>query len=406
MHYETYSVLGRTREPLLGFILESLKRCGCKVLKAPPPDEAPFRIIFETPAGERHGILCYAFTATFTPTKNRPDDEHSFQIKYGSKVHGKLHEIAQDPTGLFTTLFLGINAEKGFFVGIDPVLNSPTRFFIRFEFKQKHVRCILRDRWHYWERPLRRPLSTGKIPSGFGDAHQVVIGGTAESFLKYVMFERWARGLDQGHRGLLAEKASASIASLEKAAQLLTADLDSATGARIGQRRDLADEFELSEQEILQIIANNRRLMMAVRGGIAEEHLRRQLSAIPGVTHCVRNDGEGAPDISLLFEGRGPLNIECKNVLRKRNAKGLARIDFMRTRASPADPCSRYYELDKFDVVAGCLHPVTMKWEFRYALPRSLDAHDRCKGRLSNKVFIDARWQRDARRILRAAARA
>ena len=39
----------------------------------------------------------------------------------------------------------------------------------------------------------------------------------------------------------------------------------------------------------------NRRLKMAVRGGVAEEHLVRRLKSIPGVTDCRRLDDEGRP---------------------------------------------------------------------------------------------------------------
>ena len=59
-------------------------------------------------SGERLGILCYAFLANQVQTTNRPDDEHRFQVKYGSK-DGKLHRLWRDPFGLYTTLFVGIN---------------------------------------------------------------------------------------------------------------------------------------------------------------------------------------------------------------------------------------------------------------------------------------------------------
>ncbi len=158
---ETYSVQPRSRERLVEFIAESLRACGCTLLRAPDPSRAPFKFVFDTAQGERLGIICYAFTSTFTPTTNRPQDEHSFQIKYGSKVAGKLHKVWQDPTGAFTTLFLGVSPDGGYLVGIDPVLNSPTRFFIRFEYKQEQVDEILRRRWFAWERPHRRRASRG-----------------------------------------------------------------------------------------------------------------------------------------------------------------------------------------------------------------------------------------------------
>ncbi|MCG6897660.1 MAG: hypothetical protein LJE60_11225 [Thiocapsa sp.] len=73
-----------------------------------PPNEAPFRLTFEAPDGERMGILAYAFLANARATRNRPCDEHRFQLKYGSK-DGQLHELWQDPFQLYTTLLFGIN---------------------------------------------------------------------------------------------------------------------------------------------------------------------------------------------------------------------------------------------------------------------------------------------------------
>ena len=87
-------------------------------------------------------------------------------------------------------------------------------------------------------------------------------------------------------------------------------------------------------------------------------------------------------------------------------ADGRIRVDFQKTRASKDDPCSRYYKPEEFDLVAACMHAVTERWEFRYALPRSLDPHPKCKGRLSQNVRLDKRWTDDAAQMLRAACRA
>src|SRR5688572_26434870 len=116
-------------------MLNALRGAGCRILYSSPPNEAPFRITFETELGERHGIIAYAFLANSRLTKNRPRDEHRFQLKYGSKRDASFHALWQDPYGLYTTLLVGINTERGFFVGADPVLHSPTRLFISVEFK-------------------------------------------------------------------------------------------------------------------------------------------------------------------------------------------------------------------------------------------------------------------------------
>jgi len=150
----------------------ALKSAGCQIIYSSLPNEAPFRITFETALGERMGIIAYAFLANSKVTTNRPHDEHRFQLKYGSKEHGAVHELWQDPFGLYTTLLVGINPDRGFFVGADPVIHNPTKFFISIEFKERQVEEILRRGWYAWERDVR-------ANSGLADDRvEVLVGGT------------------------------------------------------------------------------------------------------------------------------------------------------------------------------------------------------------------------------------
>ena len=368
----TYRVSRRDREPLLDFMFQALRGQGCRILYSSPPTEAPFRITFETPQGDRQGIVAYAFLANFRETKNRPPDEHRFQLKYGSK-DGELHELWQDPCGLYTTLLVGIDTERGFFVGYDPVLHSPTLFFISLEFKQSHVDQILEKGWFVWERERKRKRSEEPV--------EVLVGGRPESFLSYIRFEREAVGEDQGHRQLLAEKALRHRPSVHM----------------------LSREFKLSEREVLDLIERAHRLKVAVRGWVAEEHLFRQLTGLPAIRSCLRLPGDG-PDLGVCLQDDRELTIECKNVLRKPDRDGNARLDFQRTRAAKSDPCSRYYAPRDFDVVAACLHAITEKWEFRFALSNRLQPHAHCPGKLSSNVHIDAGWLKDPLPVLREAS--
>src|SRR5262245_43373211 len=104
MQFRIYDVRARDRAPLLYFLLAALEQAGCQIIHRPTPDAAPFRITFETPAGERAGVIVYAFLANMRPTRNRPPDEYRFQVKYGTK-DGRFHHLWQDPYGLYTTLF-------------------------------------------------------------------------------------------------------------------------------------------------------------------------------------------------------------------------------------------------------------------------------------------------------------
>lgn len=388
----TYPVSSARRQPLLDFMLRGLEDAGCKVLHAPPAGQAPFVITFETPSGERMGIVAYAFLANRTPTKNRPLNERTFQIKYGSKAdyyEDNLHELWQDPMGMFTTLLIGIDPVRGYCISADPIIHSPTKFFIRLEFKDEHAEEILKRGWFAWERAKRR---AGAHEHRF----ETLVGARREQFLDLIRFERAIRGADPGDR---YEIASRHIAYLPTSAAPRLADEGL---VREAASHPLVQQFKLTPEEILDLISGARRLKMAVRGWVAEEHLRSVLSATPNVV-AERLDIEGAPDLKVSWRGGPPLLIECKNVGREPDRDGRPRIDFQRTRAAKGDPCSRYYRPSDFDIVAACLHGVTEQWDFRYVLPTELAAHKTCEGRLSNNVRVDDRWAAEPEAIFRKA---
>ncbi len=406
--YETWSIDAFRRRPLLEFMLEALRESGCIVLGCSPPSEAPFRISFSTPWGERIGVVAYAFTANSRLTKNRPDDEHRFQVKYGSK-DGELHELWQDPFGLYVTLFLGINVEQGFFVAADPVLNNPTRFFISKEFKQEHVDEVIESGWYAWERDQRKENSP--------EPREVLVGGTSSQFLRYVLFEREAHGEDQGHRQLLAERfASPSLPTAVDFRSRAEKQQRVSEAARVwpesvprvlapSRLHALEQEFALDSAAVLDLISSAPRLKMAVRGWVAERHLETQLRVLDQVASVEAIEEDGKPDFLVeMKRGRRPVLIECKNVLRLKDRAGHARLDFMRTRASQADPCSRYYSPKEFDVVAACLHASTERWEFALQRTSDMADHGTCPGKLHHRVIVDERWRRDMAAVLLEAA--
>jgi hypothetical protein len=379
----TYGVSPSDREPLIRYMVNALEEQGCRIIFTPPPNMAPFRITFETPQGERMGIVAYSFLANNKEIKNRPKDEHRFQIKYGGDLSG-LHEIWQDPYGLYVTLLVGINPQMGFFVAADPVLRNPTRFSVSVEFKEEQVHAILEKKWVAWERERRPGKKTFDEP-----LFEALIGGTAAHFLRLVRFEREALGEEPGERHYLAEHFSDT--ALVTTSRELMAPAPTISAEHL---HALAAEFALPEKKVLDLISERRMLKMAVRGSVAEEHLVNTLSAVPGVQDCHRLEDDRGPDIGLSFRGKD-ITVECKNSSRVRTKEGFEKIDFQRTRASKADPCSRYYRPSEFDLVAACIHAVTEKWEFKYALTSDLDPHGTCSGRLSNNVKLDQRWTSD-----------
>lgn len=381
MDYHRYSVSRASKGPRLEFILASLKQAGCRVLKASEPNQAPFRITFEDPNGQRMGVLVYAFFANSKKTKNRPDDEHRFQIKYGKK-DGQEHLIWQDPFEIYTTLLVGIDLERGLFVGIDPVLHQLTKFFISIEFKRNEVDAILEKSWHCWERTKR---------NGDDSPVETMVGGQAHRFLDYIRFEQSAKGLDQGHRYMLAENLDSYLtrASLE-VPESPSGKPPTPSGATV---KSFEADFGLPITEILAIIQGTPRLLMPVRGWIAERHLKNLLEETEGVETCRQLEEDGRPDFEVSYRGGKPFLIECKNVLRKTLADGTIRVDFQKTRASKNDPCSRFYRPTDFEILAACLHPCTEQWEFRFQLTKNMALRTRtCPEHLNNNVRLDESW--------------
>jgi hypothetical protein len=388
----TYSVSATKRRPLIDFMLQGLTDAGCKILHVSDPSKAPFIITFETATSERMGVVAYAFLAKRTPTRNRPKDERSFQLKYGNKADyhdANIHDLWQDPMGMFTTLLVGIDPAEGYCVSADPLIHSPTKFFIRLEFKDDHATEILSRGWFPWER-VKRAAPT--------HSHQIetLVGARRERFLDLIRFERAVRGADPGDRYEIAARHMSALPTSQ------VPRLEDASLLREAEAHPLALQFDLRPDEILDLISGARRLKMAVRGWVAEEHLRSRLARMPDVV-AERLDIEGAPDLRVSWRGGPPLLIECKNVGRTLDKGGRPRIDFQRTRAAKGDPCSRYYQASDFDIVAACLHGVTDAWEFRYVLPAELPAHKICEGRLSNNVRVDDLWTAAPEEIFRLA---
>lgn len=373
LEWRCYSVRRSDKEKLLQFVCDGLMARGCRIISSSDPGRAPFYVVFETPGGDRQGVLAYAFLANSKPTKNRPDDEHRFQIKYGSNLKGIL-EVAVDPSGLVTTIFLGIDLERRIFVAADPLMNTPSPMSRSVEFKAEHAERILDQGWLAWERD-RRPGKSRNRPTYELDEDvrtETLVGGRQERLLDLIVLERIALGLDPGERHLVAD--------MLKERPVPTSFSSEAHG--------LLTELDVEPNALLDLIDGASRLKMAVRGWVAEAHLEEQLSAVPGVSDCRRLEGDGMPDISLRWRGGAPILIECKNTLRETYADGRPKVDFQRTRASKGDPCSRYYSPSDFQVLAACLHAVTERWEFRFALTDELPLHRTCIGRIASAVAV------------------
>jgi hypothetical protein len=371
------------RDAVVAQIEEALRASGAQILESANPRMAPFEIAIRTPTGERLDLVCYAFTANEYRQGGRPPDEHRFQIKYGSDFD-RYHNIYIDANRNKITLMFGVHLEWGLFVAVDPRMHTPTWFSSSVEFKTSNLRSAKFKGWHGWQRERSDARRKQRRPEENLQT-ETVIALRPENFLRYVQFERVATGLDCGERLLLSDRIENSLGEGEI--------LLPGTG-----RHPLELQLGLPASDILHIISGAFRLAAAVRGGVAEHHLERYLREVQGVRNIRHIIEDGKPDFEVEYRRR-PFLIECKNVL-ARTQQGLPKVDFQKTRASKADPCSRYYRPTQFHILAACLHPVTLKWEFRFTQTGTLAPHPKCQGRLASNVLVKSNWPDDLRVVL------
>ncbi|HMR80993.1 MAG TPA: hypothetical protein PKD61_38040, partial [Polyangiaceae bacterium] len=306
--------------------------------------------------------ICYLFLANKYKQSGRPDDEHRFQIKYGSEFK-RLHDLFIAPHGGQLTLMFGVHLEAGVIVAVDPAMHNPTWFSRSVEFKAEQIERIQQEGWIGWERDRSR--ARRHVMPQENCQTEVLLGLRPERFADYVLLERGSTGISPGERLLAIDKRSYHVDDMHALEMLLA----------------------LPKQEILDAIKDRRRLLVAMRGAAAELHLLRVLKSERELSRVIEIDDDGQPDFEVEYRGR-PFRIECKNTLR-RERRGVPKVDFQKTRSSMSDPCSRYYKPEQFEILAACLHPVTDRWEFRFCPTRALPPHHKCPGHLSQHVFVD-----------------
>lgn len=378
----TYAVQGK--QPILDFVSRAIERSGGRVVDHPDPRSAPFTFRVLTAAGEVIELVCYAFLANKYQQAGRPKGEHRFQVKYGSDFH-RYHRLHFDEGGRQITLMFGAHLEAGLFIAVDPSMHDPTWFSRSVEVPERQLTEARRTGWHGWERERSAVRRKIELPQQNFQTESI-LAFKPERFLDYVALERMTQRFDPGERLLLFDKAATGLQASRRG------------------RHPLETLLGLDAGSILDVLGSRNRLLAAVRGYVAEDYLRRRLEETPGLTHVRGIDEDGKPDFSLRYLGREFL-VECKNTLRRPSAGGVPLVDFQKTRASKADPCSRYYSPRQFDVLAACLHPVTERWEFTFRATSTMAPHPRCPGRLDSRVGVTGdEWSRDVRAILRRVA--
>ncbi len=376
-----YSVV--RRGAVVERIESALVASGATIVTSANPRSAPFELTILTPTGEVLDLVCYAFTANKYGQGGRPPGEHRFQIKYGSEFD-RYHTLFIDPSRRKVTLMFGVHLELDLFIAVDPRMHTPTWFSSSVEFKTARLREAGQKHWHGWERE-RSDVRRKIVRPEESLQTETVIAFRPEQFLRYVEFERVASGLECGERLLLSDRIEQSLA----AGHVLAPGVEP---------HPLELQLGLPAAQILDVISGAFRLAAAVRGGVAERHLEQHLRQVPGVRRVNHINKDGKPDFEVEYRQK-PFLIECKNVL-ARTRQGLPTVDFQKTRASKADPCSRYYTPAQFQILAACLYPITGRWEFQFTRTASLARHPRCAGRLASNVLVKDDWPTDLRVLL------
>jgi hypothetical protein len=356
------------------FLLDAFAAANGNVLYASAHTRAPVFIGVEFD-GERLGVLCYPFRATQNVIRNRPSDEHRLQIRYGKEgTWLEEHPLAFDVAGVDTTVVLGIHLESGIFIGLDPALYDPLPMGISIEFKEAEVRKTVRSGWHAWERV--NVSGTRRADARSRTGLETLIAFRPDQIERYLRLEREATAL--GLDPVLRLRAAEAVVSRARAA--------------VSARHALEESFHLNSRELLEVIANRKRLRVAVRGGVAEHHLLKSLERDRTVESVQAVDSDGPPDALVELRGGTRVRVECKNGEERKYANGDGRVEVQKTRASKGDPASRFYEPSQFDVLAVCLWASAGPPRFVYRNTRELARHPDFPDRLGVLHRIDASW--------------
>ena len=370
---QIYRVQGRA--DLHKFLLNAIQAAGGRVLYASDPDRAPVYLGVQLDSDERIGMLVYPFRITRNAIKNRPDDEVRGQLRYGSEeswTHA--HPIARDTAGVDVTMVIGIDVAEGVMLGLDANLWDPLPMGISFYAKDADIQEARHSGWHVWEKVNRGGTrrSAPRSPTSL----ETVVAFTPDRLITYARLERRATSL-RLDPPLRFSTALAMAASAE---------------TDVSPRHVLEEQFALTSEQILDIIGGRNRLSVAVRGGVAEYHLEKQLRGAPGVLAVARLDVDAMHDFNVSLEGGRALRVECKNASPNAYANGALKVEVQKTRASLGDPASRFYPVDGFDVVAACLYSPTGRWEFRFGRTSRMTRHKDFPDRLAPIQVITADW--------------
>ena len=179
------------------FVEEAVERSGGRVISSTGPSQAPLFLGVEAEGGERIGVCAYVFLANRRQIRNRPQDEHRLQVRYGDvndpAWRAQEHPVGFDPLDVDVTLVVGAHLEADLLIALDPLVYDPLPIGISVFFKEAEIAEARRSGWHVWERDnisgVRRPSPRTAL------GVETVVAFAPERLLDYVRFERDAQAL-------------------------------------------------------------------------------------------------------------------------------------------------------------------------------------------------------------------
>jgi hypothetical protein len=362
--------INATRRPVLDLLQHAVEESGGRVVSCSFPDAmvAPIFLGAEDDEGHRYGMLVYPFTTTRRQITNRPDAEHRFQYRFGDPTRHRTENnpLGHDPAGVDVTLVLAVDPERDLIVGLDPLVYSELPIGISGYYRDEHEAAVAERGWSAWSKEKDKPR--GELGERW-EGLESMVGLRPGRFLDYVRFEALATslGLDTALRVSLAEEF---------------------TAGHIG-RHALEQLFGIDAATILDIVENNFRLGVAVRGSVAEHHLGKLLATERSIVRFEPIDEDGQPDFRVWLRDGREVTIECKNALRETYKSGDAKVETQKTRDSGA---GRKYTFESFDLVAACMFSVSGRWTFRFKWSRDLVPWKKDGSRVGAIQRIDESW--------------
>lgn len=368
---------GVQRRAAHDFVEAAVERAGGRVLWSSGPAVAPLYVGVEDPDGSPLGVTAYAFFANKNVTRNRPTDEHRLQIRYGdvnsAEWRAQQHDVGFDPASVDLTVILGTHIDADLLVALDPLRYNPLPLGISVFFKDEEVDRAVESGWHVWERDNISGARRDNPRAELGV--ETILGFAPERLFDYLRLERQAQalGLDPPLRyqaALRAEKPNTDMSAIH----------------------ELEQAFGLPGPEILDLIRERARTLMAVRGGVAEHHMGKVLARDPSVASAVVGHQEGPPDYYVTLANRSEVTVEVKNASPMTYADGTPKVEVQKTRGSQGDPASRLYGPSAFDVLAACMNGPYGTWSFKFKRSELLTRHAEHEERFTPLQRIDDSW--------------